>query len=223
MDESETERLRNLEAKLHERVVGQDEAVAAVARTIRRGRVGLRDPERPVGSFLFLGPTGVGKTELCRALAEAVYGSESAMDLAPVAHLAAIAGRVPFVNFFDGFRTSHELQKVAVWDYADLAGLLDRDAVAAFRARALNPNRPVMRGSHENGDIFFQNREASNGCYDALPAVVEASMARINAKLGTDYRLFNYCGAPDADRVLVAMPDPSQHRKKYLTLFQIKV
>lgn len=130
---------------------------------------------------------------------------QEVMDLAPVAHLAAIAGRVPFVNFFDGFRTSHELQKVAVWDYADLAGLLDRDAVAAFRARALNPNRPVMRGSHENGDIFFQNREASNGCYDALPAVVEASMARINAKLGTDYRLFNYCGAPDADRVLVAM------------------
>ncbi|HNX99884.1 MAG TPA: pyruvate:ferredoxin (flavodoxin) oxidoreductase [Oscillospiraceae bacterium] len=130
---------------------------------------------------------------------------QEVMDLAPVAHLAAIAGRVPFVNFFDGFRTSHELQKVAVWDYADLAGLLDRDAVAAFRARALNPNRPVMRGSHENGDIFFQNREASNGYYDALPAVVEASMARINAKLGTDYRLFNYCGAPDADRVLVAM------------------
>ena len=130
---------------------------------------------------------------------------QEVMDLAPVAHLAAIAGRVPFVNFFDGFRTSHELQKVAVWDYADLAELLDRDAVAAFRARALNPNRPVMRGSHENGDIFFQNREASNGCYDALPAVVEASMARINAKLGTDYRLFNYCGAPDADRVLVAM------------------
>jgi pyruvate-ferredoxin/flavodoxin oxidoreductase len=127
------------------------------------------------------------------------------MDLAPAAHLAAIEGRVPFVNFFDGFRTSHEIQKVAVWDYSDLDAMLDRDAVAAFRARALNPNHPAMRGSHENGDIFFQNREASNIYYDALPEVVEDCMGRINSKLGTDYRLFNYYGAPDAERVIVAM------------------
>ena len=130
---------------------------------------------------------------------------QEVMDLAPAAHLAAIRGRVPFVNFFDGFRTSHELQKVAVWDYGDLAGMVDRDAVAAFRARALNPNRPVMRGSHENGDVFFQNREASNPYYDALPGIVEEYMAMINARLGTDYGLFNYVGAPDAERVVVAM------------------
>jgi pyruvate-ferredoxin/flavodoxin oxidoreductase len=130
---------------------------------------------------------------------------QEVMDLAPVAHLAAIKGRVPFVNFFDGFRTSHEIQKVAAWDYADLASMLDTDALAAFRARGLNPNHPEMRGSHENGDIFFQNREASNLYYDALPGVVEEYMGMINEKLGTDYRLFNYYGAPDADRVIVAM------------------
>ncbi|HNX99723.1 MAG TPA: pyruvate:ferredoxin (flavodoxin) oxidoreductase [Oscillospiraceae bacterium] len=127
------------------------------------------------------------------------------MDLAPVAHLAAIKGRVPFINFFDGFRTSHELQKVAVWDYSDLADMVDMDAVNAFRARALNPEHPVMRGSHENGDIFFQNKEASNKYYEAVPGIVEDYMGRINAKLGTDYQLFNYYGAPDADRVIVAM------------------
>ncbi len=127
------------------------------------------------------------------------------MDLAPVAHLAAIEGRVPFINFFDGFRTSHELQKVAVWDYDDLADMVDMDAVNAFRARALNPNHPIMRGSHENGDIFFQNKEASNKYYDAIPGIVENYMGKINAKLGTDYKLFNYYGAPDADRVIVAM------------------
>ena len=127
------------------------------------------------------------------------------MDLSPVAHLSAIEGRVPFLNFFDGFRTSHEIQKVAVWDYADLESMLDRDAVAAFRARALNPEHPVMRGSHENGDIYFQNREAANRYYEALPEIVEANMAKINAKLGTDYQLFNYYGAPDAERVIVAM------------------
>ncbi len=127
------------------------------------------------------------------------------MDLAPVAHLAAIEGRVPFINFFDGFRTSHEIQKVEVWDYDDLAEMVDMDAVRAFRARALNPEHPTMRGSHENGDIFFQNREASNRYYDALPEIVEKNMAKINAKLGTDYGLFNYYGAPDADRVIVAM------------------
>ena len=127
------------------------------------------------------------------------------MDLAPVAHLAAIKGRVPFINFFDGFRTSHEIQKVAVWDYSDLADMVDMDAVNEFRARALNPNHPTMRGSHENGDIFFQNREASNKYYDAIPDIVEDYMNQINAKLGTDYKLFNYYGAPDADRVIVTM------------------
>ena len=127
------------------------------------------------------------------------------MDLAPVAHLSAIEGRVPFLNFFDGFRTSHEIQKVEVWDYDDLRDMLDMDAVNAFRARALNPEHPVMRGAHENGDIFFQNREAANRYYDALPEIVEKNMAKVNARLGTDYRLFNYYGDPEADRVIVAM------------------
>ena len=130
---------------------------------------------------------------------------QEVMDLAPVAHLAAIKGRVPFLNFFDGFRTSHELQKIQVWDYDDLKDMVDMDAVEAFRARALNSQHPVMRGSHENGDIFFQNREASNTYYEAVPAIVEEYMGKINAKLGTDYQLFNYYGAPDADRVIVAM------------------
>ncbi len=127
------------------------------------------------------------------------------MDLSPVAHLSAISGRVPFINYFDGFRTSHEIQKIAVWDYDDLKDMLDFDAVEAFRKRALNPEHPTMRGSHENGDIFFQNREASNVYYDRLPEIVEANMAKVNAKLGTDYQLFNYYGAPDADRIIIAM------------------
>ncbi|WP_251179224.1 pyruvate:ferredoxin (flavodoxin) oxidoreductase [Adlercreutzia agrestimuris] len=127
------------------------------------------------------------------------------MDLSAVAHLAAIKGRIPFINFFDGFRTSHEVQKIAVWDYADLAEMCDMDAVRAFREHSLNPERPAMRGSHENGDIFFQHREACNSHYDALPSVVEEYMAQVNEKLGTDYQLFNYYGAPDADRVIVAM------------------
>ncbi len=130
---------------------------------------------------------------------------QEVMDLAPVAHLSAIKGRVPFINFFDGFRTSHEIQKVAIWDYKDLAEMVDMDAVEAFRKRALNPEHPTMRGSHENGDIFFQHREASNKYYDALPEIVEEYMGKINAKLGTDYQLFNYYGAPDADRVIIAM------------------
>ncbi|MCM1149467.1 MAG: pyruvate:ferredoxin (flavodoxin) oxidoreductase, partial [Butyricicoccus sp.] len=130
---------------------------------------------------------------------------QEVMDLGPVAHLAAIEGRVPFINFFDGFRTSHELQKIAIWDYDDLKEMCDMDAVAAFRARALNPEHPVMRGSHENGDIFFQHREACNKYYDAIPETVEKYMAKINEKLGTDYQLFNYYGAPDADRVIIAM------------------
>ena len=130
---------------------------------------------------------------------------QEVMDLAPVAHLAAIEGRVPFVNFFDGFRTSHEIQKVAVWDYDDLKEMCDMDAVAAFRKHALNPERPNMRGSHENGDIFFQHREACNSYYNALPDVVEKYMGKINEKLGTNYQLFNYYGAADADRVIIAM------------------
>ena len=127
------------------------------------------------------------------------------MDLAPVAHLAAIEGRVPFINFFDGFRTSHEIQKVAIWDYDDLKDMVNMDAVNAFRAHALNPENPAMRGSHENDDIFFQHREACNKYYQALPAVVEKYMNKVNEKLGTDYKLFNYYGAPDADRIIVAM------------------
>ncbi len=130
---------------------------------------------------------------------------QEVMDLAPVAHLAAIEGKVPFLNFFDGFRTSHEVQKIETWDYEDLKEMCNMDAVREFRAHALNPEHPAMRGSHENGDIFFQHREACNKVYDALPAVVEKYMAKINAKLGTDYDLFNYYGAPDADRVIVAM------------------
>ena len=130
---------------------------------------------------------------------------QEVMDLGAVAHLASIKGRVPFINFFDGFRTSHEIQKIEIWDYEDLKEMTDMDAVAAFRKRALNPEHPTMRGSHENGDIFFQHREACNKYYNALPAIVEEYMDKVNAKLGTDYKLFNYYGAPDAERVIVAM------------------
>ncbi len=127
------------------------------------------------------------------------------MDLGAVAHLSAIKGRVPFLNFFDGFRTSHEIQKIEVWDYDDLASMIDQDALAAFRAHALNPNHPALRGSAENGDIFFQHREACNPYYDAIPGIVEDYMNKVNEKIGTDYKLFNYYGAPDADRVIIAM------------------
>ena len=130
---------------------------------------------------------------------------QEVMDLSAVAHLATLKSRVPFINFFDGFRTSHEIQKVAIWDYEDLKEMVDMDAVDAFRKRALNPDRPVMRGSHENGDVFFQHREASNKYYDAVPGIVEEYMGKVNAKLGTNYQLFNYYGAPDADRVIIAM------------------
>ena len=140
-----------------------------------------------------------GFAMLCEGIVQEV------MDLSPGAHLAALEGKVPFINFFDGFRTSHEIQKIAVWDYEDLKDMCDMDAVKEFRAHALNPEHPHMRGSHENGDIFFQHREACNKYYAALPAVVEKYMDKINAKLGTDYQLFNYYGAPDADRVIVAM------------------
>ncbi|MBQ2775242.1 MAG: pyruvate:ferredoxin (flavodoxin) oxidoreductase, partial [Clostridia bacterium] len=131
--------------------------------------------------------------------------TQEVMDLGAVAHLATIKSRVPFINFFDGFRTSHEIQKIQIWDYEDLKEMCDMDAVEAFRKRALNPERPVMRGSHENGDIFFQHREACNKYYDAVPAIVEEYMDKVNAKLGTDYKPFNYYGAPDADRVIIAM------------------
>ena len=130
---------------------------------------------------------------------------QEVMDLGAVAHLAAIKGRVPFVNFFDGFRTSHEIQKIEIWDYDDLKDMVDMDAIKAFRERALNPDHPTMRGSHENGDVFFQHREASNKYYDAVPEIVEEYMGKVNAKLGTNYQLFNYHGAPDADRVIIAM------------------
>ena len=144
----------------------------------------------------------------CRQTGFAMMAETNAqeiMDLGAVAHLATIKGRVPVLNFFDGFRTSHEIQKIEAWDYADLAEMVDMDAIAAFRARAINPEHPVLRGSAENGDIFFQHREACNKFYDAFPAIVEEYMDKVNAKLGTDYKLFNYYGAPDADRVMVAM------------------
>ena len=130
---------------------------------------------------------------------------QEVMDLSPVAHLAAIEGKVPFINFFDGFRTSHEIQKIEKWDYADLKEMCNMDAVKAFREHALNPEHPAMRGSHENGDVFFQHREACNSVYEALPAVVKKYMGKINEKLGTNYDLFNYYGAEDADRVIIAM------------------
>ncbi len=130
---------------------------------------------------------------------------QEVMDLSPVAHLAAIEGGLPFLNFFDGFRTSHEIQKVARWDFEDLKDMLDMDAVQAFRDHALNPEHPHTRGAHENGDIFFQHREACNGAYDSLPAIVQGYMDKVNEKLGTSYHLFDYYGADDADRVVVCM------------------
>ena len=130
---------------------------------------------------------------------------QEVMDLSPVAHLAALEGKVPFINFFDGFRTSHEIQKIEKWDYEDLKEMCPMEAVEEFRKHALNPERPTMRGSHENGDIFFQHREACNTAYDELPAVVEKYMGKINEKLGTNYDLFNYYGDPEADRVIIAM------------------
>ena len=130
---------------------------------------------------------------------------QEVMDLSAVAHLATIKSRVPFINFFDGFRTSHEIQKIQIWDYDDLKEMVDMDAVEAFRKRALNPEHPTMRGSHENGDIFFQHREACNEYYNKVPEIVEEYMDKVNAKLGTDYKPFNYYGAPDAERVIIAM------------------
>ena len=130
---------------------------------------------------------------------------QEVMDLTPVAHLAAIKGKVPFINFFDGFRTSHEIQKIETWDYEDLKDMADMDAIDEFRAHALNPNHPCQRGSAQNPDIFFQAREACNPYYDALPAIVQEYMDKVNEKIGTNYKLFNYHGAADAEHVIVAM------------------
>lgn len=130
---------------------------------------------------------------------------QEVMDLTPVAHCAAIKGRVPFLNFFDGFRTSHELQKIQIWDYEDLKDLVDMEAIDAYRRRSLNPEHPVLRGTAQNPDIFFQAREACNKYYDAVPALVQEYMDKVNAKIGTDYKLFNYYGAPDAEKVIIAM------------------
>lgn len=144
----------------------------------------------------------------CRQTGYAMLCSNSpqeVMDLAAVAHLSAIKGRVPFLHFFDGFRTSHEIQKIETWDYEDLGEMLDWDAVDAFRRRSLNPEHPVIRGTAQNDDIFFQAREACNVYYDAIPEVVVEYMNKVNEKCGTDYKPFNYYGAPDAERIIVAM------------------
>ena len=140
-----------------------------------------------------------GAAMLCESSVQEV------MDLTPVAHCAAIKGKLPFINFFDGFRTSHEVQKIETWDYEDLKDMMDLDAVDAFRANALNPNHPRQSGSAQNPDIFFQAREACNPYYDAMPAIVEEYMNKVNEKIGTNYKLFNYYGAPDAEHVIIAM------------------
>ena len=144
----------------------------------------------------------------CRQTGYAMLCSSSVqevMDLGAVAHLATLKSRVPFLHFFDGFRTSHEIQKIEVWDYEDLKDMVDMDAVEEFRKHALNPEHPVLRGTAQNPDIFFQAREASNTYHDAVPAIVEEYMNKVNAKIGTNYKLFNYYGAPDAEHVIVAM------------------
>ena len=140
-----------------------------------------------------------GAAMLCESSVQEV------MDLTPVAHCAALKGKLPFINFFDGFRTSHEIQKIETWDYEDLKDLVDMDAIDEFRKHALNPNHPCQRGSAQNPDIFFQAREACNPYYDALPAIVQEYMDKVNAKIGTDYKLFNYYGAEDAEKVIIAM------------------
>ena len=144
----------------------------------------------------------------CRQTGFAMLCSSSVqevMDLGAVAHLATIKGRVPVLHFFDGFRTSHEIQKIEMWDYDDLAEMVDYDAIDKFRAECLNPEHPVLRGSAQNPDIFFQAREAANSTYNAFPAIVEEYMDKVNAKIGTNYKLFNYYGAEDAERVIIAM------------------
>ncbi|MCI8292954.1 MAG: pyruvate:ferredoxin (flavodoxin) oxidoreductase, partial [Hespellia sp.] len=161
-----------------------------------------------------------GAAMLCESSVQEV------MDLTPVAHCAALEGKIPFINFFDGFRTSHEIQKIETWDYEDLGDLLNKDALTEFRANALNPNHPCQRGSAQNPDIFFQAREACNPYYDALPAIVQDYMDKINAKIGTDYKLFNYYGAADAEHVIVAMGsvcDTIEETIDYLTAAGEKV
>ena len=165
----------------------------------------------------------------CRQTGFAMMAETNAqeiMDLGAVAHLATIKGRVPVLNFFDGFRTSHEIQKIEAWDYEDLKEMVDMDAIDAFRKRSINPEFPKMRGSAENGDIFFQHREACNKFYDEFPAIVEEYMDKVNAKIGTDYKLFNYYGAPDAERVIIAMGsvcDTAEEVIDYLTAMGEKV
>ena len=161
-----------------------------------------------------------GAAMLCESSVQEV------MDLTPVAHCAAIKGKVPFINFFDGFRTSHEIQKIETWDYEDLKDLVDMDAIDAFRNHALNPNHPCQRGSAQNPDIFFQAREACNPYYDAMPAIVQEYMDKVNEKIGTDYKLFNYYGAADAEKVIIAMGsvcDTIEETIDYLTAAGEKV
>ena len=161
-----------------------------------------------------------GAAMLCESSVQEV------MDLTPVAHCAALKGKLPFINFFDGFRTSHEIQKIETWDYEDLKDLVDMDAIDAFRNHALNPNHPCQRGSAQNPDIFFQAREACNPYYDALPGVVQKYMDKVNEKIGTDYKLFNYYGAADAEKVIIAMGsvcDTIEETIDYLTAAGEKV
>ena len=161
-----------------------------------------------------------GAAMLCESSVQEV------MDLTPVAHCAALKGKLPFINFFDGFRTSHEIQKIETWDYEDLKDLVDMDAIDAFRNHALNPNHPCQRGSAQNPDIFFQAREACNPYYDAMPAIVQEYMDKVNEKLGTDYQLFNYYGAADAEKVIIAMGsvcDTIEETIDYLTAAGEKV
>ena len=161
-----------------------------------------------------------GAAMLCESSVQEV------MDLTPVAHCAALKGKLPFINFFDGFRTSHEIQKIETWDYEDLKDLVDMDAIDAFRNHALNPNHPCQRGSAQNPDIFFQAREACNPYYDAMPAIVQGYMDKVNEKIGTDYKLFNYYGAADAEKVIIAMGsvcDTIEETIDYLTAAGEKV
>ena len=161
-----------------------------------------------------------GAAMLCESSVQEV------MDLTPVAHCAALKGKLPFINFFDGFRTSHEIQKIETWDYEDLKDLVDMDAIDEFRNHALNPNHPCQRGSAQNPDIFFQSREACNPYYDAMPAIVQEYMDKVNAKIGTDYKLFNYYGAADAEKVIIAMGsvcDTIEETIDYLTAAGEKV
>ena len=161
-----------------------------------------------------------GAAMLCESSVQEV------MDLTPVAHCAALKGKLPFINFFDGFRTSHEIQKIETWDYEDLKDLVDMDAIDEFRKHALNPNHPCQRGSAQNPDIFFQAREACNPYYDAMPAIVQEYMDKVNEKIGTDYKLFNYYGAPDAEKVIIAMGsvcDTIEETIDYLTAAGEKV